>query len=276
MGANYEENCLKSSDGIGLYIQAWKPNSETKKQLFICHGYAEHGKRYDEFANHCAEHGIETWTVDLRGHGKSEGQRGFLDNFEHYLNDLEALIDSQKSDLPHFLLGHSMGGLIALDFAKKRPGSMRGLLISNPYLGLAMKVPALKLKVADLAAKYAPRLSLPSGIDPKGISHDQAIVDAYRNDPMVFTTANAAWNREAVNAQTRVLAQTEYSMPVFFAYSDADPITCGKTNQDYAEKIAAPGKDVVLRSGEYHEIMNETNRQELHTMMSKWILETNN
>ena len=275
MNINYEESCTKSGDGVALYVQAWKPENPQKK-LFICHGYAEHGKRYDEFAHHCAQEGIETWTVDLRGHGKSEGARGFVDDFNHYLDDVQTLIDDNKSELPCFLLGHSLGGLICLNYAQERGEGLSGLLISNPYLGLAMKVPALKLKVADLAAKYAPRLSLPSGLDPKGISHDQAIVDAYRNDPLVFTTANAAWNREAVSAQERVLQKHAFSMPVFFAYSDADPITCGKTNADYAEKIQAPKTEVVLRAGEFHEIMNETNRQELHAMMSKWIMETGN
>jgi len=273
MSIQYEEDCMTSSDGLALYIQAWKP-AETKTQLFICHGYAEHGKRYDEFARHCAQAGIETWTLDLRGHGKSEGQRGFLDNFNHYLDDLQTLIDGKKSGVPCFLLGHSLGGLVGLNYAQERGEGLSGLLISNPYLGLAMKVPALKLKVADLAAKYAPRLSLPSGLDPKGISHDQAIVDAYRDDPLVFTIANAAWNREAVSAQERILQKHTFSMPVFFAYSDTDPITCGKTNADYAEKIEAPKTEVVLRAGEFHEIMNETNRQELHAMMSKWIMET--
>src|SRR4029077_15482027 len=127
----------------------------------------------------------ECHLLDLRGHGRSGGVRGFVPRFADYLSDLELFlarideIQPAPGEVPRILLGHSLGGLIALDFVLTHPAAFDALAVSSPFLKPAIEVPWLKASLAALASKLAPTLLTPSEIDSRGLSHDPAIVAAY-------------------------------------------------------------------------------------------------
>ncbi|HET7538946.1 MAG TPA: alpha/beta hydrolase [Polyangiaceae bacterium] len=267
----YRETTIASADGTKLHLHTWRDSAPPSSEVLIVHGYAEHGGRYQELARYLARAGLAVTALDLRGHGRSEGQRGYVERFDDYHADLAAALMTLDSGRPHFLLAHSMGALLAFDFIARLRPPLAGLVVTNPYLALTTAPPQSKLVMGKLAARVLPRLSLPSGLSPEGLSRDPACVEAYRSDPLVFTTANAAWFRESNLAMARVRDVRSLSLPLFYAYSLADPVARSGVNQAFAEQLLCSDKTIVVREG-LHEILNETDRAALFEMIRDWIL----
>ncbi len=264
---------IPSHDGLALFYQTWAPPStlKPKAQLFIVHGYGEHGARYRELAHTLAQHAIVTNTLDLRGHGHSAGLRGHVEHFAHYLNDVDTGLAQTNESLPTFVLGHSLGGLISIDFVCSRRPNIRGLILSNPFLDLAMKVPALKITLAELAGQMAPRLALPSGLQASDITRVEEISARYQRDPLVFGTATAGWLRETKMAQARVRSYDQVNTALYYLYSDSDPIANPAANRALANQLKSDDKTIQERENELHEILNEIDRHQLHQDIADWI-----
>lgn len=262
------------SPGAHLRVHRWSPaEGEVKAQLLIVHGYAEHAERYRELAHVLATHAIETTAPDLRGHGHSDGPRGHVDEFDDYSKDVQSALATLNDRSPKLILGHSNGGLIALDFVERYSPSISGLILSNPFLELEMKVPALKAAAGRLAAKLYPRLAVPSGIPPDVVSRDPDVVAAYDRDPLVFKTATVGYVIEQEKTAERVKRMTAVPMPLLFIRSDADPLVSPAANARLADQLESPDKTVWLREGAKHEVLNEIDRSELHHAIAEWILD---
>lgn len=275
MTANRTQLTLTSDDGTQLAAQRWAPLGQARAALLVIHGYADHAERYRELAVTLADRGIDTVALDLRGHGRSAGQRGYIGRFEEYHADVESAFGAMSTaqrGVARFVLGHSNGGLVALDWVAEKKPEINGLIVTNPFLAIAMRVSPLKIGAGLLAARLAPRIALPSGIDAKGLTHDTAIVDAYRRDPMVFDTATAGWFKATREAQERVRALKRIDVPLLYARSDSDPIASPLASEELAAQLDSPDKRVIVRKGELHEILNETNRAELMAQIGDWIL----
>ena len=267
----YQESTIVSADGTKLHLHTWRGSTPPMAEVLIVHGYADHGGRFQEVARYLARSGFAVTALDLRGHGRSEGQRGYIAKFEDYHADLAAALSQLDRERPQFVLAHSMGALVTFDFIARSRPSLAGLVVTNPYLALATDPPQSKLALGKLAAHVLPRLSLPSGLPPESMSRDRACVEAYRSDPLVFNTANAAWFRESNLAMARVRGLKQLNMPLFYAYSLTDPVARGGVNQAFAEQLACSDKTVVVREG-LHEILNETDRATLFDRIGDWLL----
>ena len=261
------------SDGAKLRVHRWSPSEgAVKAQLLIVHGYAEHAERYRELAHVLASHGIETTAPDLRGHGHSDGARGYIDDYDDYCKDVEAALKTLNGETANFILGHSNGGLIALDFVDRYAPRITGLIVSNPYIELEMKVPAIKAAAGRIAAKLYPRLSVPSGVPPDMMSRDPDVVAAYDRDPLVFSTATAGYVSEHEKTAERIKHKKSVPMPLLFIRSDSDPLVSPAANEALASQLQSPDKTVWLREGAKHEVLNELGREELHHDLAKWIV----
>jgi len=270
----HEEIRERSHDNLGLFLRRWTPESKpVQAEIVLIHGYAEHSGRYREFAHAIAEYGIQTLAIDLRGHGHSEGIRGHCDAFDHFLEDVTITLEHSSNKVPRFILGHSHGGLVALDYVIKREPSLSGVILSNPFLGLAMPVPAPKLFAGRLAGNYMPTLAIPSGIDPNGLTHDVEVVRRYERDPLVFPTATAGWFNEVEQAQARVKNYRHFPLPLLYLFSDCDPVASPHDNRTLADRLGAEDKTIHVRRGEKHEILNERLRHETYEVIAQWILQ---
>ncbi|MBC7792247.1 MAG: lysophospholipase [Clostridia bacterium] len=273
MTANRTQLSFTSADGTPLSAHRWSPEGSAKAALLVIHGYADHAERYREIAIAMADLGIDTTAVDMRGHGRSAGQRGYINAFSEYHADVEAARTAMASgELPFFVLGHSNGGLIALDWVSQNHPQLRGLVVTNPYVARGMHVPLVKLAAGHVLGRLVPHLSIPSGIDPAGLTHETKFVEAYRRDPQVFTTASAGWFREATRAQYRVMHLRNLESPLFYVHSDSDPIASPSANAELAAKLKSPDKTILVRRGELHEVLNETDRKGLFQQIGSWIL----
>ena len=268
------ESTFHRPDNTSLFVRHWRPASDAPKaQLLVLHGYLEHGGRYAPLAEYLTTLDIATSAYDMRGHGHSNGQRAYVKHFGDYLDDADAIFGSLDNETPAFVLGHSNGGLIALDWFVSRRPKARGLIVSNPFLAMAEPLQGPRKWVGKIAGRVAPRLSLPAGLSAEQMTHDPVMLEAHRHDPLIIRVANAAWLREATLAQERVLGYRRVPSPLLYVRSSADPVASPDVSRRFAQQLDSPDKRVVERSGELHEVLNETHRQTVFELIGAWISE---
>src|SRR5581483_3125752 len=189
-----------SADGTSLHHSIWQADAP-RAVVALLHGYAEHIARYEHVARALNAAGITVHGCDLRGHGRSAGPRGHIDRFDDYLDDARALVTAARSEkLPLFVLGHSNGGLIATHHVLRQPEGIAGLVLSSPFFGLKLAVPAVKVMAARVASRVYPRLALPSGLHGADVSRDPTVQADYDRDPLNNKAATARWFTETMAA----------------------------------------------------------------------------
>ena len=258
-----------------LYRQSWLPDESPRAAILLVHGLGEHSSRYEYLAAHCTARGFAVHTVDHYGHGRSEGLRGHVERFSVFLDGLRALRDDVrggKAEAPLFLLGHSMGGLIAAAFLGEDQASFRGCMLSGPALRSDAEPPALVLAVARLVSWLAPTAPL-IGLDPRGVSRDPAVVSAYVNDPLVHHgKATARLIIELSSAMRGTLAAAPaIELPLLIMHGDADLLTSPAGSQTLHDRAGSADKTLKLYPGLYHEIFNEPERDQVLGDMSAWL-----
>lgn len=267
-----------SIEGVGRLRLRYRAceAAQPRAGIVVVHGLGEHGGRYDGFADVMAACGISTFCCDLRGHGASEGRRGHVRNFEHYLQDIdrfrrevEGLVDLR---LPLFLLGHSMGGLITLRYLEEYDSPFRGAVLSSPWLGTAMPVPRWKVTAANALSKVLPALPFSNGLEPERLSRDPDVVRAYEEDPLVHDVITPRLYAEASAAMGLALHRSDrMGVPLFFALAGSDRVVDTQRSLAFARSI--PGTDVTIKvyPGHYHELLNEPDRTAIIRDVREWI-----
>lgn len=259
-----------------LYFASAMPAGGAKAVLGIVHGYADHGARYRHVMGALAEHGIGSIAIDLRGHGRALGRRGYCNRFGEFLDDareLRRLLDERARGVPRFLFGHSFGGLVATSSILESADSWRGLVLSAPYFGLALEVPGVKVLAGKIASRVLPTLGLPSGLTGKDMTHDAERARAYDEDPLCFKNATARWFTESVAAQERVLAGApRITLPLYIAFGTADRVASMAAAQRVFAAAGSADKTWDAREGLFHEILNEPSWKDIVDAVSRWIL----
>ncbi|MFN3603938.1 MAG: lysophospholipase [Leptonema sp. (in: bacteria)] len=266
---------LSTDNKTKLVGTLWEVTNPKATVVWI-HGFAEHRLRYQEFASYLNQNQINFFGFDLRGHGDSSGKRGLVLKFEDYLDDVDAAILQLKGRANSiFLCGHSMGGLILARYLETRTSQIPILasIFSCPFLGLGMPVPGWKRKLAELLAKPFPGLSLPSGLNPKDISHDESIVEAYKKDPKVFGNATARWFIECLKNQTLAIDKADQiSVPTQVMQGLGDKIVNPEKTKEFYTKLKVANKNFIGYEDLYHEILNEspTFRKKVYEDILEW------
>jgi alpha-beta hydrolase superfamily lysophospholipase len=259
-----------------LYYASAMPAGGAKAVLGIVHGYADHGARYRHVMGALAEHGIGSIAIDLRGHGRALGRRGYCQRFAEFLDDareLCRLLDERARDVPRFLFGHSFGGLVATSSVLEGADGWSGLVLSAPYFGLALEVPRVKVALGKIASRVVPTLGLPSGLTGKDMTHDAERARAYDEDPLVFKNATARWFTEAVAAQERVFARApRLTLPLYVAFGTADGVASFAAAERVFAAAGSSDKTWDAREGLFHEILNEPSWKDIVEAMARWIL----
>ena len=180
----HHETHISGFDHLQLYYQSWTPEQTRRGNVLVVHGHGEHSGRYLNVVNQLVPADYAVHAYDLRGHGRSEGERGFLMAWEEYRLDMDAVVNHVRGDsaaTPLVLFGHSLGGLIALDYILHYPDAVEGLITSAPLVGTPGISPVI-ITVARILSRIAPRTMLHTGTDAAGISRDPAVVQAYIDD----------------------------------------------------------------------------------------------
>ncbi len=263
---------MTTSDGLKLHVQEW-PVPNAKATVVLVHGFAEHIGRYAHVVEALNTAGYRIVGYDHRLHGKSEGTpRAYVTDVDVLVKDLKQVWDGAKTDSPMFMLGHSMGGLIAACFALRHQDEMQGLVTSGAALLSRHSVPSLLLSAVQFIARFAPRtpiLKLNSSL----LSHDPRIVTAYDSDPLV--------NREPTRAATltafakaggeAVELAPGLKIPLLMLHGEQDKIVPPKATQSFFERAGSADKTLKLYPGLYHEIFNEPEKNEILQTVAAWL-----
>lgn len=250
--------------GGRLYYQTWPAPEEAKGQVVISHGYAEHGGRYAHVARSLNRRALTVWAPDHRGHGRSEGDRANIESVAAAVSDLDLLVDLVRQEAPEgplYLLGHSMGGLIATAYAEEHQERLAGLALS----GALLHVPPELLALADL--DDIPDLGLADAV-----SQDPAVVRAYKDDPLVYLGPPPRdFLRSAVSVDTVVERLPELTVPVLVMHGSADLLVSPQALKRVVVGVSSDDLTAVLWPGMWHEIFNEPGQQDVIDALGGWI-----
>lgn len=272
-----ESRYLEGQGGIRIHYRAW-PVDEPRAAILVLHGLFEHSRRYLELAAGMNDAGFSVFAVDHRGHGQSEGRRGHAERFGRFVDDVHrfhrAVVRELPEGTPRFLLGHSMGGLIAIRFLEEHQPELAGAVITSPWLGVAQAVPGWQRALAGVLSRVAPIVPYPSGIDAAALSHDAERVADYRNDPEIFSSLTIRLALEAEEAMEEAFHRKDRiasDLPILFLVAGADSVVDASRSLGLARSL--PGDDVTVRelAGYYHEVLQEVERAAVMTEIQSWI-----
>lgn len=266
---------MRTGDGIELATEHHSVPGG-RGRVVIVHGYAEHKGRYRELVEALAAARYSCHLFDLRGHGESGGPRGHISRFAEYRTDLDAFLEEVRAipaaPSPLLLLGHSLGGLIALDFVLHRPEAFAALAVSSPFLAPAFPVPFFKRTLLPPVANVVPTLSVQTGLDPAWLSHDPLVVGAYATDPKVFSTVTLGWFTEVQKAQAEVFEKAPaIVLPTLVQIGDADPIADPNRTRALFERLGGTNKRLLVYPGFLHEVFNELERARVVSDLVAWL-----
>ncbi|MCB2197180.1 MAG: lysophospholipase [Bacteroidetes bacterium] len=274
---NYKSTAYASFDGMKLSGYLWEPEDKPKALINLIHGFGEYCDRYDHWAMKFTEKGFVVHAIDYRGHGKSDGRRGYVSSFDHYLNDVDILIKESKKlypELPQFIYGHSLGGNIVTNYILKRKNNFVGAVISSPWYQLAFDPSALSLLLARVIKRVFPKFTQNAKLDVKSLSHEQDLVNKYLTDPLVHEKISVRMFFEIYNAGQWVLNNPDkLNLPVLLQHGTGDSITSYKASKEFFDKAKSLDKDIEYKEWEglYHELHNEVERDEIFAYVNNWI-----
>lgn len=271
---NQQEAHFRGADGLDLHYQSWAPDGDPRAVVAIVHGLGEHGGRYGTIANRLVPAGYKLYAFDHRGHGRSPGPRGHVNRWQDFREDVRAfltLIRKQEAGKPLFLFGHSLGGLIALNFALHEPAGLDGLIISAPGLDTSGLSPTM-LRIAGVLSRVAPKISLATGLDPAGISRDEAEVKAYKIDPLVHGKGTPRLAVEGRAAIEWTLAHAdELRLPFLLYYGTADRLVPPGNARRLFDRVSSEDKTLYEYEGSYHESHHDLERDKVLSNLQAWL-----
>jgi len=257
-----------------LHTQEWIPVVDVRACMLIVHGYAEHGGRYAALAQRLTDEGIHVFTYDQKGHGGSGGKRGYIPSFEALVTDLAGQlvrVVKQADGRPVFLLGHSMGGLVAANFLATRPNDLAGAVISSPLLVIP-KVPAWKLRASGWLSRMLPWLPV-ERIDPTTIARDADVVAAYQSDPLVYHGPIAARTGAELLKGIRATAQVlpRIQLPLLVLHGTADQLAPFAGGERLHKEAGSASRSHYWEEGGFHELLNDQGREAAFAAILDWL-----
>ncbi|MBA7568977.1 Monoacylglycerol lipase [subsurface metagenome] len=265
---------FKTFDGLSLFGQSWQPEDRPRAVVCLVHGIGEHSGRYVHVADSLTQTGYALISIDLRGHGKSEGPRGHIPSYEAIMQDISSLLEvSNKKfpQLPSFLYGHSLGGNLVLNYVLRRQSHLKGVIATAPWLRLAFEPPRFKIILAQITNYIWPSFSQKNGLDTKVLSHDPEVVYAYENDPLVHDHISARMFNSIYQAGQWALEHaSEFSLPLLLMHGGADRLISVEASREFADKITE-NCTFKIWDGLYHEIHNEPEKKEVFKFLIDWL-----
>jgi acylglycerol lipase len=269
------EGNFKGIRDANFYYQAWLPDGEVKAVLLVVHGLGEHCGRYMNVVNEFVPQGYALYGLDHFGHGKSDGGREMVESFDDYLGPLSTyskMVKEWQPGKPVFLLGHSMGGLIALNHLLEHQADFKGAIISAPAIKVSDSISPLTISMGKVLSVIAPSAGV-LALDITGLSHDPAVVRAYAEDPLVFhkkTPARLA--AEMLKSMIKVSANLDkISLPFIVVQGSQDRLVDPGGATLLYEKAGSADKTIKVYEGLYHEVHNEPERIQEFKDLGAWL-----
>ena len=261
------------TDGFELFCQSWSPDKVPKAAIAIVHGVGEHSDRYTNVIPPLVERGYALASYDQRGHGRSPGKLGHIEGWYDYREDLHLFVQQTREQfrgVPFFLFGHSMGGLVAVDYALHHQEELNGLIISSP--ALAINGERLLTVVANSLNRVVPSASFNSMLNSAGISRIPEVVKAYVDDPLTHSKVTPRWLSELL--QTSKWAHghaSELTLPFLMTHGTADKIVPIDGTKRFFANASSADKELITYQDAYHEPHNDLIHEEAVGNIGDWV-----
>lgn len=264
-----KEGFFSGHDHTKLFFQSWEKEN-AQASVIVLHGHGEHSECYHRVFEAFRDDNFSFYACDLRGHGRSEGKRGYASQFSDYEKDyqsfLQHLFSSTLLKDSVFLLAHSMGGLIQLKTLIEKPDlKVKAQVCSSPLLGLALPVPGIKDKAARLLNQYLPKLTLWNEISNSMLSQDPDVLKEFEKDVLRHSQMSPGVYLGFIEAIETVQNQaSEIQLPTLFQIAEKDPVVNSLAAERCYEKIGAAKKELKIYPNSKHEIYNDIYREEVY------------
>ncbi len=269
-----EDGYVKSFDGLELYYVK-EVSDSAKGIVIIVHGFAEHLARYEHITKRLNDQGYGVYRFDNRGHGKTKGERGHIEKFEDFLYDLDTIVEMVKREapsLPVYMLGHSMGGLIAAAYGIKYKDKLKGQIFSGAATATSSQVKGIKGQLFAAINKLVPKLRIKNPITST-LCKDQNVVEKYLKDPLNLKKATLNLYVEFLISGVEWLNANieQYAYPCLILHGGEDKIVPKEASESFYKRICSEDKTIIILDGLYHEIMNEVTRDEVIDHICTWL-----
>jgi alpha-beta hydrolase superfamily lysophospholipase len=257
------EGRFSSFDKLDLYYQSWQPD-ETQAVVVMVHGLGGHSSSFHPAVQYLVSQGYMIYAFDLRGHGRSPGQRGHINNWAEFRQDLHLFlqqIHQQHPSYPCFLWGHSLGGTIALDYALHSPDFLKGLIVTAPALG-KVQISPFKLALGRGLSQIAPRFSLRLGLRNDVCLKNPDVCVTYLQDPLRHDYGSARLATEFFATVSWIYQHiADLKIPLLLLHCQEDEVTLAEASRDFFQQVMFADKEHREYAGCYHDLYLDTNYQ---------------
>lgn len=273
--ARHEEGFLNSADHLRLFWQRYTPPN-ARATVAVFPGGGDHSGRYPALTTGLVRAGFQVALLDFRGHGQSDGRRWHVDGFQDYVQDADAFVARLSQDGVAgerlFVLGHSMGALIATTWGLGRGRHVAGFVLSSPYFRLALKPPLVKVIGARLLGRAVPWLPVSTGLDVDDLTSDPDLRRWTERDPLYGRSTTPRWFDESTRAQVEVLRRAgEWAHPLLVLAAGADRVADAGAARAFVDAARSTDKRLVVYDGFRHEIFNEVERERPIAEAAAWM-----
>jgi alpha-beta hydrolase superfamily lysophospholipase len=271
----HRDGLFNVSGGLSLYYQSWLPNESVLGNVVVVHGLGGHSGLFANVVQALVPKGYGVHSFDLRGSGRSPGQRGYINRWQDFRDDLAAfvqLVKAQAPDLPCWVMGHSLGGVIALDYAMQPElaQDLAGLIVTAVPLGTG--VSEARLLLGRVLSQIWPKFSLSAGLKRIPPSRDRNVVIAYAHDPLRHTQGTARLATEFLKTTRWIKTHGDrLQLPVIFLHGQADQVALIEDSRTFFESLANPDKVFHAYPGAYHELHDEINHETILADILDWL-----
>ena len=271
------EGTFIGKDGVELYYQVWAPEPASlpvKANLIVVHGFGENCNRWRNVLNYFPGRGYAVYIYDQRGFGRSPGQRGYINDWSEFRQDLHSFVDlvrRESPDLKRYLFCHSMGGAVSLDYGLHYPETISGVISSAPGIG-ELGIPKYLFPVAWVMNTVYPRFSKENPMEIGLLSRDQEFLKFVLDDPFSHGTGTARLIWELQKAGERVRAQAgEWRLPLLLMHGTADGMSLISASREFFEKLKYPDVKFIEYEGAYHEPLNDIIKEQVFSDVERWL-----
>jgi alpha-beta hydrolase superfamily lysophospholipase len=271
----HREGRFAGCRGTQLFYQAWLPRSGVARAVLVnLHGLGDHSGLYPNLAQYFPARQIAVYAYDLRGNGRSPGQRAYIRSWDQYRGDLDAFLERVRGwepNRPLFVLGNSLGGLIVLEYALRAAKGLSGVIAAAPPLG-KLGVPPVLMALGRLLSRIFPRFSLQVGMDLTGLARDPAVIETVLADPLFHRRGTARLSTEVTAAINRVQGRAaELAVPVLILHGSDDRMVPPDGSREFFSKLRYPDREFREYPGGYHGLFADRDWQVVVSDVARWL-----
>lgn len=271
--ATSREDRIDGAPGHNIFVRSWRPDTEARAVVVICHGVNSHSGYYIWAGERLVARGFAVYALDLHGRGRSDGERFYLDKLSDYLDDVNATVTlaaSQNPGVPLYLLGHSAGGVVSCIYTLEHQATLAGLICES--FAFQVAAPDFALAVVKGLSHIAPHAHV-LRLKNEEFSRDPKVVEAMNQDPLIAHEVQPTRTvAELVRADERLKREFPLiTLPVLILHGTADKVTNPKGSQLFFDTAGSADKTLKLYEGHAHDLLNDVDKETVMGDIAGWI-----